>query len=147
MEQPHSPEPDRKNVSWLAVVVVLLILAGVALTAYYSVRVLRAYAEIRHTPLRVGVTNPDLVRNWMTIPYIARSYRIPEEYLWQGLGIPAQGNRFKSLRALNRETTSEKPGNLLSRVMAIIGQYESEHPSVTPAVPHELQKSPVVPAP
>ncbi len=133
MEQPPAPETDQSKTSWLFIAVVILILAGFALTAFYGVRVLRTYRQLHRIPLQPGVTDVNLVRTWMTIPYIARAYRVPEDVLWQGLGIPREGNRFKSLRLLDRAYAQGQPGVILNRVKELIHQYQIQHP--TPATP------------
>jgi hypothetical protein len=144
MDMGQPPEPDRNEPSWLFIGMVVLILAGFALTAFYGVQLLRSYRIIHRTPLRPGVTDVSLVRDWMTIPYIARAYRVPEEVLWQGLGIPRVGNRFKSLRTLDREYAGGTPGAIQNKVKALISQYEVEHPrQVTPTpLPPSVQARP-----
>ncbi len=126
----RQPEPNRT--SWMSVVVIVLLLAGLGLTAYYGARVLRSAAQLRHMPLHPGETNVELIRGWMTVPYIARAYRVPEEVLWQGLDIPPEGNRHKSLRALDSQYAGSQPGVIIDKVRTIISTYESQHPRPSP---------------
>ncbi len=121
---------------WVALLVVVLIIAGVGLTLYYGGRFLSSIEQLRHVGLRPGQTDTSLIREWMTVPYIARAYRVPENDLWQGLGIPEQGNRHKNLRALDREYASGKQGVVIDKVRAIIQDYQSSHsPTPSPAIP------------
>ncbi len=132
-EAPQS-HPGPTSSSWLTILVVLLILIGFGLTAYYGIRAVRSYREMHRVHLRPGQTDVSLVRPWMTVPYIARAYRVPEEVLWQGLGIPERGNRAKSLRALDRQYAGGKPGAILEKVKEIITEYQGAHPAI-PALP------------
>jgi hypothetical protein len=148
MEQPPVP-PDEspgstpgsgltpsRSPSWLSIVVVVLILAGFGLTAYYGVRALRAFREMHRVPLRPGITDVSLVRGWMTVPYIAHAFRVPEAEIWQGLGIPERGNRAKSLRTLDRQYAGGQPGAVLEKVKAILTQYQGQQPgNPTPTSP------------
>jgi hypothetical protein len=135
--RPHGAKPLRTAPSWAVILVIVLILAGVFLTAFYGPRVVRSFQQMHHSPLRPGVTDVNLVRGWMTVAYVARAYRVPEEVLWQGLGIPREGNRFKSLRMLDREYAQDQPGRILTQVKTLIQQYQAEHPAPTPTTkPH-----------
>jgi hypothetical protein len=108
--------------------VVLLILAGVFLTVFYATRLWRVAAEIRRNHLRPGATDVGLIQDWMTIPYIARAYKVPEESLWQGLGISPDTNRRKSLHLLDRQYGANQPGFILGKLQKLILEYQSEHP-------------------
>ncbi len=142
MEEPPAPETGQSKTSWLFIAVVILILAGFALTAFYGVRLLRSYRQLHHTPLQPGVTDVNLVRTWMTIPYIARAYRVPEDVLWQGLGIPREGNHYKSLRMLDRTYAEGRPGVILNRVKELIHQYQIQHPAPATPTPRTIVARP-----
>ena len=137
-----SPEADGNRTSWLSIAVVVIILIGFGLTAFYGVRVLRSYRQLHRMPLQPGVTDVNLVRTWMTIPYIARAYRVPEDVLWQGLGIPREGNRYKSLRILDRVYANGQPSVILNRVKDLIHQYQIQHPAPATPSPHTFVARP-----
>ena len=139
MEQTPLPPEGRRQTSWLVILIVLVILAGFGLTAFFGVRALHSYRQLHLARLHPNETDVNLIRGWMTLPYIARAYRVPESVLWQELGIPEHGNRAKSLRALDRQYAAGKPELILTRVKDIISQYKSQHPGSpglpTPTVP------------
>jgi len=110
-----------------------LILVGIGLTAYYGVRTVRSYRQLHHMPLRPGETDVTQIREWMTIPYIAHAYRVPESVLWTGLGIPEAGNRNKNLHTLERQMAGEQPASLLEKVRSLITRYQGQHPTPAPS--------------
>ncbi len=127
--EPSPVQPDGlKQPTWLVILITLAILAGFGLTAFYGVRAMRSYRELHRARLHPNETDVSLIRGWMTVPYIARAYHVPETLFWQDLGIPEQGNRAKSLRTLDRTYEGGRPGVVLSRVQEIILQYQKEHP-------------------
>ena len=48
-------------------------------------------------------TDVELIRDWMTIPFISRTYQVPPEALFEALNISAQKDHEKSLKVLNEE--------------------------------------------
>ncbi len=132
MQSTPEPELPNRNRVRIYALVVLLILAGLVLSAFFGYRLAQAAASLRHARLQPGETDVELIRPWMTIPYIARIYRVPEETLWEGLGIPPAGNRHKSLRTLDSEYAGGRPGAILNKVKDLILHYQ-EQPTPTPA--------------
>ena len=117
---------------WQEIFIVLLVVAGLILTTFFGFRFYRSVFSLRHNRLHPGATDVAMIQNWMTIPYIARAYRIPEETIWNDLGISSQGNRIKNLTLLDRDYYAGKPGTALNRVKAIVSAYLAQHPPVTP---------------
>lgn len=64
-------------------------------------RVRQAILQYRANPVATGLKED--VRPWMTIRYIANSTGIPEEYIFQQIGLPATGNQNKPLDRLDQE--------------------------------------------
>lgn len=127
MDTSPTPAPSGGVPFWLRAVVILLVLAGAVLTAFFGVRVLRGVVllhEARRHP--APMTDVGLMRSWMTLPYLARAYRVPESALWQAAGIPEDGNRRKSLRVLAREYGQP---DLIQTLQAAIRAYRAAHPS------------------
>lgn len=134
MMEPSAPAPRRNGLTWhTALLVGLLILSGLALTGYFGLRVLQTAQELHHMRLHPGETDVQLIREWMTVPYIARAYRVPESQLWQGLGIPEPGNRQKSLRLLDRQYAGGQRGVIIAKVREIILAYQAQHTPTPPA--------------
>lgn len=107
----------------LRTLVLGLIVLGILFVGYFGVRTLRAYREFRHhqpppaaeAAQRVE-TDVELIREWMTIPFIAKMYHVPPNLLFDALGIQSARNREKSLERLNEEYFPEQEGFVLSAV-------------------------------
>ena len=110
------------------VLIFALIAAGVLLVSLFGLRSLHAYREFRgYRPppgfaedSAVVETDVELVRDWMTIPFIAKMYQVPPPVLYKALGIPSQGNRDKSLKQLNEEYFPDVPGFVETTVKAVL---------------------------
>jgi hypothetical protein len=115
-----------------------LVTAGVILAGLFGLRTLRAWKEFReHRPPPPFApehieTNVELIRDWMTIPFIAKMYHVRPHILFETVGIPEQGNRDKSLRQLNEEYFPEALGIVETKIKAAILE---NMPSGTPTPP------------
>ncbi|MCB0178020.1 MAG: hypothetical protein KDI62_07310 [Anaerolineae bacterium] len=105
-----------------------LLVVGLLLMGFFGLRAARSYIRIQQTGLEPGVTDVEAIRGWMTVPYIAQAYQVPESFIFEQLDIPAEGNRKKSLRDLNREQASGNPGALTEAVKTAIRRYQAENP-------------------
>src|ERR1700704_5709743 len=65
----------------------------VLMTALFAVRTVRRAMYWR-------VHRDEVIRPWMSIPYVAPSYRIPPHALYQSLGIPPQTHDRRPLRQI-----------------------------------------------
>ena len=63
-----------------------LIVFGLILVGFFSFRAARSFLRIQLTGLEAGVTDVELIRGWMTVPYIATAYGVPEELGKNGSG-------------------------------------------------------------
>jgi len=109
----NDTKPMTKKVDrWVMVLVIL----GIAITAFYSFRAVRSFARVQLTGLKPGTTDVEAVRGWMTIPYLAQMYCVPADYLFQKINVPAAGNDKKSLYDLNREYFSGQSGAILPKI-------------------------------
>jgi hypothetical protein len=73
----------------------------------------------------------------MTVPYLAKAYEVPEDYLFAQLGLPQEGNRHKSLAQLNREYAPGERGIMLERVKEALRRYQAEHHTLPPEPRHD----------
>lgn len=123
-----------------------LIFAGVLLAAFFGLRAVFAFREFRRhgppplPPLealneQAPETNVDLVRDWMTIPYIAKTYQIHPKVLFDALGISPRGNEEKSLAQLNEEFFPQSPGLAIELVKAVIRANLPVPTAIPPATP------------
>jgi hypothetical protein len=127
-----SPAPSR----WERILTIGLIAVGLVLILFFGMRTVGSYIRIQQTKLQPGVTDVEAIRGWMTIPYIAAAYRVPEAYIFEQIGLPPEGNQTKSLSQLNREYAFGKRAAILNAVKEAIRRYQAEHP-VPPETGHE----------
>jgi len=113
---------------WERIIIVGLIIIGLLLVIFFGMRAVRSYIRLQQTGLEPGVTDVEAIRGWMTIPYIAAAYGVPEAYLFEQLDIPQAGNQDKSLGRLNREYYQGERGAILEAVKAAIRRYQAAHP-------------------
>jgi len=113
---------------WERILTTSLIVLGLVLIIFFSFRAVRSFLRLRLTGLEPGVTEVELIRGWMTLPYIAAAYNVPEAYLFEQLGVPQEGHQDKSLRRLNLDFFEGEPGAILEAVQAAIRRYQAEHP-------------------
>jgi hypothetical protein len=115
--------------SRLRTLIFVLIFVGGIIVGFFGSRALHAFREFGgHRPLpppsaadagREQIeTDVDLIRDWMTIPFISRMYHLPENVLFDSLGIPANKNREKSLKRLNQEYFPQEDGVVLEKIKA-----------------------------
>lgn len=126
-----------------------LILFGIAIVFFFGLRTFFAFRNFsghRPPPLPPAdsgqiETDADLIRDWMTIPYISRTYRVPEKLLFDALGVSSRGNGEKSLAQLNEEYSPQAPGIVLEVVKGAVRAHQSElrreqiKTSIPPATP------------
>lgn len=116
-----------------------LLVLGILFVGFFGLRAARAARHIRDGGYGPGnlapppsETNLELIRDWMTIPYIARTYGIPDRILFIELGIPDEGNREKSLKELNDEYFPDQAGFVLDEVKKAITVHRPPTPPTAP---------------
>jgi len=117
-----------------------LIALGVLIVAFFGVRAVRAFAHIRDGGFGPGRPHPEpsetdveLIRDWMTIPYIARTYGVPDRMLFKELRIPDKDNFEKSLKDLNDEYFPDQAGFVLETVKKAISERRPPPKPTAPA--------------
>jgi hypothetical protein len=86
--------------------VTTLILLGMIIAIFFGLRTARAFRQFHGPPLPFATkpeTDVNLIRDWMTIPFISKMYHVRERILFDALEIPEHGNKEKSLKQLNEE--------------------------------------------
>lgn len=131
--------------------IAVLILLGILMAGFFGLRAFHAFREFRRhgppPPLRAVFTEQpmetdvELIRDWMTIPYLAMTYHVHPKILFDALGINPRDNDEKSLAQLNNEFFPDKPGIVIEVVKAAI---LANHPVTTPSIP-DTPVSPTVP--
>jgi len=103
----------------------ILIALGAALALFFGLRALRSAMRMRGEgpfgkPPPEVQTDVSLIRDWMTVPYVARAYQVPPERLFEELGISEWENCKKSLKELNDEFYPQQEGAMLERAQAAV---------------------------
>ena len=112
-----STNPKQK---WL---VIALIILGLLFTVFFGMRAARAFRKFdghRPPPLGEVETDVELIREWMTIPFISHTYHVPEKFLFEALDISPIKNHEKSLEDINQEYFPDKDGYVLELVKATV---------------------------
>ena len=140
MSSPKAKPPQLK-------LVLAFLTLGLIFIAFFGLRVAHAFKKFNgHRPPPPGKVETDieLIRDWMTIPFISRTYFVPEDIIFDALHIPPNGNRDKSLNDLNREYYPNETGLVLDLVKMTIAAHQ---PPPTPdSAPTEISV-PTVPPP
>lgn len=124
-----------------------LIILGLMFVIFFGLRAARTFREFReHRPPPPFATNHietdiNLIRDWMTVPFIARMYHVKPRVLFEALEIPEQGNREKSLKQLNDEYYPLADGVVTEKVKAalltVLADRQEQAPVIaeTPTLP------------
>lgn len=86
---------------WLPTI--MFIVVGLALVLFFGIRTFRAirhFGQLDHAP---ELHDVEAMRDWMTVPYIAHAYRVPEPALFDALAIPGPENKNLSLTQLAKK--------------------------------------------
>ena len=124
--------------------VIGLIAIGILIVGFFGLRTARAFREFRgHRPpppfapadAQEVETDVELIRDWMTIPFVAHTYHVPPKFLFEAVGINPRGNDEKSLAQLNEEFFPNEDGIVMTKVKAAV--LENQPPAIptSPSVP------------
>lgn len=121
--------------------VVGLIIIGVLIIIFFGLRTVRAFRQFHgHRPPppfaaeKIG-TDVELIRDWMTLPYISITYGLPPCLLYETLDIQPHRNEKKSLKQLNDEYFPGEPGIVLEKVKAAILAHQATLTAVPSSTP------------
>jgi hypothetical protein len=121
----------------------VLVAAGVILAGLFGLRTLRILREFReHGPPPVfskdqkpAQTDVELIRDWMTVPFIGKLYHVPPRLLYEALDISPQGNQDKSLRQLNEEYFPGEPRLVVNTIKLAVLENMPPLPATPPIAP------------
>lgn len=133
----------------------LIIMLGLIIIVFFGLRTVRAFRQFHgHRPPphfndQPAETDVTLIRDWMTLPYISMTYRLPPNLLYETLNIPPKGNERKSLKRLNDEYYSQTPGVVLELVKAAVLANQVVSTVIPPdtAIPADTPVPALTPAP
>lgn len=120
------------------IITIVLLVFGVLLTLWFGTRSLRSFRHVRERGFRpppMATADVTTLRGWMTLPYVAVAYGVPEEYLFHELKIPPESNREASLVELNRRYRTGEEGQVLRELQEAILQFRRRHEQRPPREP------------
>jgi hypothetical protein len=131
--------------------VTALIGLGLIIVGFFGIRTVSAFKEFRgHRPpppfemTGQPETDVELIRDWMTIGFIAHTYNVHPRLLYKALDIRPNGNEEKSLKQLNDEYFPDQPSHVLQVVKATIQANLPPPTAIPPAT--AIPAATVVPA-
>ena len=92
--------PPTTRSSSRRVLTIALVLIGLGLVGFFGLRAYRAYTRFQPDAPATSLRDVEAIRGWMTLPYIARAYGVPEDALFEALTIPKAGNAHLSVKQL-----------------------------------------------
>jgi len=122
----------------------VLIFIGGLIVGFFGLRTLHAFREFggHRPPPPPSVaeaeeieTDVELIREWMTVPFISKMYHVPPNVLFDALKIPANKNREKSLKQLNREYFPQADGIVLEKIKAAVLANQLQQTQENPEIP------------
>ncbi len=121
---------------WQTILIVILIVIGLLITLRFGMRAARSFMVLRHRPFPPPLeTDVELIRGWMSIPYIAHVYSVPDRLLWESLGVPPLEPvraRRTSLERLNQQLFPGQQMEALRRVKQAILDFQAHKPPAPP---------------
>jgi hypothetical protein len=111
--------------------VIGLIVLGILFIIFFGMRAFHAFKKFDgHRPPPPGKveTDVELIRDWMTVSFISKMYRVPERDIFDALKISPLGSHNKSLKVLNNDYYPDKSGFVLDTVKAAILAFQASHP-------------------
>jgi hypothetical protein len=115
---------------WLIVFALVLV---VALTGLFAVRTVRR-------AVYWSFHRDETIRPWMSVPYVAHSYRVPPRVLYEALGIPHPPHDRRPIKELAHE--QNRPAEELIAILEkAIAREREVHPNPSPVAP-DARRSP-----
>jgi hypothetical protein len=115
------------RVKFVLVGVLLLLAIGIAIIA--TLATIQAYRGFQKQSSLVKADDVRSVSDWMTIPYIARTYHVPEDYLYQWLHITDRQKPVHATLRLLAARYHRSVTSVIQSVQAAIQEYRAQHPA------------------
>lgn len=116
-----------RKLGWRQWLVVALFLVAVVVTSLLMVRAVR-----RAVYWRFHRDEP--IRAWMSVPYVAHSYRVPPHVLYKAIGLPQDKRDKRPLREIAREQ-NRPVETLITELQDAIVQTRPPYPTPSPPRP------------
>ena len=112
--------------SRLPLLIIVLVVMGLALVGFFGWRAFRDYRRLQERGLTTGVIDAEAIRGWMTLPYIAQAYGVPQATLFERLGIPEAGNEALSIKQI-ADQFGRDPAEIRQVVQDAVQEYLATH--------------------
>ena len=93
-----------------------IIVLGLVLSVVFGLGAVRGARRMHGGHRQALMTDVQEIRGWMTVPYIAKAYRLAPEDIYKAAAIPSLGSGRKSLQALNEELFPGRTGVVVQKV-------------------------------
>ena len=113
-----------RTFSWQQWLVALLFLLVLGFTGLYAVRTTR-HAIYWH------YHQDEQIHGWMTVGYVAHSYRVPRQILYQSLGLPPQFHDKRPLRNIAK-SQNRSMNEIRAILQDAIAHSRLQYPSPSP---------------
>jgi hypothetical protein len=110
---------------WTKILLTAAFIFALVFTAVFSVRAFRRVS-------RFHAGQPEPIRPWMNVPFVAREYRVPREALYTAIGLAPDSHDRRPIGEIAREQ-----GRLAQEVIADLLQAIAEHRPPEPPEPPE----------
>lgn len=91
-------------------------------------------------------TDASQIAGWMSVPYVARAYRVPPPALFDALGISPEGRRMSTLDAIAEET-GRSSEEVLTIVRSTVEAWQEANPPPERGAPKPDRPQPDRPKP
>jgi hypothetical protein len=115
-------------------IIILVIIAGIALVGFFGFRTFRSIMRLRQMERMPLSTDVELIRGWMTLPYISDAYRVPPKVLIEACKLPPPVKDHESLSQINRTIAPNDPGSTVECIKKAVSAFQKSHPT-PPAKP------------
>ena len=110
-----------RRLGWQQWLVLSLFLLALVVAGLFGVRAVRRAAYWR--------SHRDVViRPWMSVPYVAHSYRVPPNVLYEAIGIPLQSHDRRPIRDIAREQ-NRSVEEVIATLQNAIARERADNPS------------------
>jgi hypothetical protein len=109
---------------WLLLLAFALI---VALTGLFAVRTVRRAVYWR-------LHRDEVIRPWMSLPYVAHSYRVPPQILYEALGIDHPPHDRRPIREL-AQSQNRSVDEIIAVLQSAIARARAARPPSSPSPP------------